>query len=135
MTRYASAEAGALRLLIVEDDGLIAMDLEGLLEDMGHRVVAVASNVERALSLIGKLHQELDGAIVDANLGGTSAVPVTAALSDHSVPYMLASGYGPSELRRLGFDAVSIRKPYRTQSLDTALVQLSFYRDDRSSAS
>jgi CheY-like chemotaxis protein len=121
MARYASAEPRPLHLLVVEDEGLIAMDLVAQLTEIGHDVVGVASSVGRALAMIGRLKNDIDCAIVDANLGGESAVPVAEALRCEEIPFVLASGYSTSELQRLGFTEVTIRKPYNRNVLDRAL--------------
>jgi CheY-like chemotaxis protein len=121
MTISDQREPLALRLLVVEDEALIAMMLEDILVDLGHEVVEVASSIHAALAALETTHAPLDAAILDANLGGASAAPVADALRAHGVPFILASGYEGSELKTLGFEGTSLRKPYRPEDVSRAL--------------
>jgi CheY-like chemotaxis protein len=109
------------RLLIVEDEALVAMELEDILGDLGYEVLAVCGSVDRALSTIDDLYGRLNGAIIDANLGGTSALPVAEALETRQVPFVIASGYSGDEIRRLGFHCPRIGKPYRREEIQQAV--------------
>jgi DNA-binding response OmpR family regulator len=117
-------EPQRLRVLIVEDEALIGMMLEDLIEDLGHRVATVAASVRSALDAIAVRDGEIDAAVVDANLGGASASPVVAALSHAGIPFVIASGYDPSKLLRLGIGSVSLRKPQRRSDVELALRDL-----------
>lgn len=110
-----------LRIFVVEDEALVAMDLEDILSDLGHCVVATASSAEQALALLGGMDLPPDRAIVDADLGGQSARPVVEALDRLGVRVLVASGYGKAELARLGFHNPSITKPYSPRDVETAL--------------
>jgi CheY-like chemotaxis protein len=81
------------RILVVEDESLIAMLLEMALQDEGCIVVGPASRVAEALELAGD-GQHLDGALLDVNLGGEAVFPVAEALASRAVPFLLLSGYG-----------------------------------------
>jgi DNA-binding response OmpR family regulator len=117
-------DGSELRLLVVEDESLIALELEDLLAELGHRVVEVCGTVPRALALVERHAAELDAAILDANLGGTSAVSIARLLEARQVPFLIASGYTADELRGLGFDGPRIGKPYRKQEIAGALAAL-----------
>ena len=80
------------RILIVEDEYLIASDLAMRLEDMGAVIVGPAPTAKAALALIATDHA-IDGAILDINLGGTLVYPVADALRTARVPFIFASGY------------------------------------------
>jgi DNA-binding NtrC family response regulator len=80
------------RVMIVEDELLVAMELESLLEDQGCAVVGPAPTVDRALALLDR--EQPDAAILDVNLDGQTAIPVAAALKARGVPFLLATGYG-----------------------------------------
>ena len=103
------------RVLIVEDEPLVAENLRDDLVEAGFEVVGVAARVESALKLIEGT--EFDVAIIDANLAGTSAAPAAAALSARSLPFMVLSGYAREQLQREFSDAVYIQKPYRIRKL------------------
>ena len=108
-----------LNILAVEDEAMIAMELEDMLGKLGHEVVGPAATVEGALRLVQGC--ALDAAIVDANLGGESARPVVDALRAGGVPVVLASGYEARELSRLGLEGPLVRKPYSAGDLANAL--------------
>jgi CheY-like chemotaxis protein len=78
--------------LIVEDEFLIAMDLELLLERQGWRVLGPAATVAEALRLLEQ-GEAPDVALLDVNLCGELVTPVAAALRAHGVPFVLASAY------------------------------------------
>jgi CheY-like chemotaxis protein len=111
----------ALRLFLVEDEALIAMELENIAEDLGHEVVGLASSVDSALQALRTLEPAPDAAIVDANLGGSLAGPVVAELMRMNVPTVLASGYSASELSGIGFDGPRVAKPYAPADIQRAL--------------
>ncbi|MCC5969173.1 MAG: response regulator [Pararhodobacter sp.] len=113
-----------LKLLVVEDEALISLDLECILQDLGHQVLGVAGNVAKALALVEQYAQEADGAVLDVNLGGHSSAPVADALHSHGIPFVVASGYEQGELERLGFKEKGVNKPYSSQELANALQKL-----------
>ena len=83
------------RVLIVEDEPLIALGLDDLLVDSGYEVAGVAGKLRDALAIV-----ELggfDAAILDANLAGVSAGPVGAALTARGLPYLVLSGYSSKQ--------------------------------------
>ncbi len=76
MTRVTgSAGCGPLKLMIVEDEALIAMSLEDILIELGHEVMCVAYTVEEAVSALDRPGPAPQAVILDANLGGRSARP------------------------------------------------------------
>ncbi|AZQ66890.1 response regulator [Silicimonas algicola] len=108
-----------LTILAVEDEALIAMELEDLLKDLGHNVMGPASTPAAAIELLQS--RKPDVAVVDANLAGKSAQPVVDALKDAGVPVILASGYEPNELKQFGLEGLLVSKPYRAKDLARAL--------------
>jgi DNA-binding NtrC family response regulator len=81
--------------MIVEDEMLVAMELESLLEEQGCDVIGPASTVQRALALLDG--ERPDAAILDLNLAGHTATPVAAALNARGIPFLLATGYGNAQ--------------------------------------
>lgn len=110
-----------LSLFLVEDEALIAMDLEALVEDLGHEVFGFAASVEQATELLANLETKPDAAIVDANLGGTSARSIVDQLKAAGIPTIIASGYEPEELQRKGLSGILVRKPYHPTAIADAL--------------
>lgn len=80
-----------LSALVVEDEFLIAMDIEFMLEDQGHRVTGRAASVEEALLLLEG--QRPDIAILDVNLRGRFITPVAERLRELDIPFVLSSAY------------------------------------------
>ena len=110
-----------LSLMVVEDEALIALELETLLRELGHRVATSAGTVGDALAAIKAPTVHIDAALLDANLGGESAAVVAEALDARSVPFVVTSGYEIDDLRRNGFRAPCVRKPYSRAGIETAL--------------
>lgn len=79
------------RILIGEDEPLIALDVQDRLEDAGLEIVAVAATLDKALAFISG--GSFEAAIVDANLAGVSANPAALALIARGLPYLVLSGY------------------------------------------
>ena len=117
------------RVIIIEDEPLVAENLRDDLVEAGFEVVGVAPRVESALELIEGT--KFDVAIMDADLAGTSAVPAAAALSARGLPFMVLSGYAREQLQREFSEAVYIQKPYRVRKLIDALNSLLHKQRDR----
>ena len=82
------------RVLVVEDELMIALDMCGKLEAMGYVPVGPAGTVDEALTLLGE--QRPDFALLDENLRGRSVTPVAEALQRRRIPFALISGYSRS---------------------------------------
>jgi DNA-binding LytR/AlgR family response regulator len=80
------------RLLVVEDDYLIAADVAASLGDFGAIVIGPAGSIEDALRLIGA-HDRIDAAVLDVNLRGERVYAVADALRARGVPFVFATGY------------------------------------------
>lgn len=89
----SSVSLAGRRILIVEDEYLIAMDLALGLGDLGADIVGPAGSVAEALELIDSVGTELDGAVLDVNLRDERVYPVAEALLALGVRFIFASGY------------------------------------------
>ena len=107
------------RVLIVEDEPMIAFALEDLLIDAGFKVVDIALRLDKALALIGSA--VFDVAIVDANLAGVSASPAASALRARGIPFIVLSGYSIEQLPDAFLGAHFMHKPCRPAQLIQAL--------------
>ena len=107
------------RILIVEDEPLIALNLEELLVDAGFNIAAIAGKLEKALALIES--GACDAAIIDANLAGVSASPLASALTARGLPFIVLSGYSREQLDGSFPGALFIQKPCRPAQLIQAL--------------
>jgi FixJ family two-component response regulator len=90
------ADLEGLCVLVVEDEFLLAMELEALLEQRGCRVLGPVATIDRALAVLDN-HRPA-AAVLDVNLKGTRATPIAAALQDRGVPFVLVTGYGDGQL-------------------------------------
>lgn len=110
------------RLLVVEDEAMVAMMIEAMLSDLGCIVVDVAGTVSRGLALVGDDDLALDGAILDVNLGGEKVYPVAEALGARHVPFIFSTGYGIDGILANFAHVPALAKPYEQQALENLLV-------------
>jgi len=110
------------RILIVEDEPLLAMDIAGQLEDAGVFIIGPAGNASAALSLIEQYR--FDGALLDANLGGHPVDDIAASLKRKNIPFVFVSGYNRDSLP-LSFDEVELlSKPFDAAQLLAAAAKI-----------
>lgn len=111
------------RILVVEDEALLAELLCEELAGVGAVVVGPAGTVQRALEVIGA-EARLDAAILDVNLGGDSAEPVAARLKALEVPVLLTTGYDTAALPPTMAHLSCWRKPSTFEALVDKLARL-----------
>jgi CheY-like chemotaxis protein len=111
-----------LRILVVEDEMLVAMNIEEMLLDLGHEVAGLAGRVAPALALAQE--GRFDAAMLDVNLAGEPSFAVADLLIERGIPFLFATGYAPSgiEERYRGFPV--LQKPFRTGELGQALAAI-----------
>jgi CheY-like chemotaxis protein len=107
-----------LRLLVVEDEALVAMMLEEMLAELGCVVVEIAGSLALGLAMVD---HKLDGAILDVNLGGDKVFPVAAKLSERGVPFIFSTGYGAAGIAREFSHVPVLAKPYNADALAETL--------------
>jgi len=108
------------RILIVEDEALIAFTLEELLIISGFDIAGVAGRLEAALEIIEK--DMCDAAILDANLAGVSSGPAALALTERGIPFIVVSGYSAAQQHDVAFaGALRLQKPCDINHLVSAL--------------
>ncbi len=108
------------RVLVVEDETMIAMLVEDMLADLGCAVVGPAHGLDAALALAAG-EETIDAAVLDVNLSGRPVFPVADALRARGVPTIFATGYGESGLREADAGATVLQKPFRAADLARAL--------------
>jgi two-component sensor histidine kinase/CheY-like chemotaxis protein len=107
------------RVLVVEDDALIAADLAATLEELGYGPVGPAATLDEAYRLM-EGDEALAAGLLDVNVGGTMSWPLAEALRATGVPVVFASGYAAGALPEVA-GAEHLQKPYTSQQLDLAL--------------
>ena len=111
------------RILVAEDELLLAMEIRRFLEDWGCLVLGPVPSVSRALALLAE--EAPDGAVLDVNLKGELAAPVAEALAAREVPFVLLTGYGvPMVTEPVLRAAPRLDKPVSPVSLEAALMSL-----------
>lgn len=103
------------RILVVEDEALIAMDLQALLEDAGYRVIGPANSSAAALKLIDA--DEPDVALLDVNLGRSDAFGVASVLTERKTPIIFLTGHTAHKLPPAHRHLPLVSKPYLPQVL------------------
>jgi CheY-like chemotaxis protein len=111
------------RVLLVEDEMLVGMELESLLQRQGCAVLGPASTVDRALALLE--HDQPDAALLDLNLNGQPASAVAVALKSRGVPFVLVTGYGEAQSSEPELQgAPRVDKPINHHALVRALAHV-----------
>lgn len=111
----------ALRILVVEDDGMIAMAIEDILQQMGHEVCGIAGTESDAVAAARRTSPDL--IIIDHRLRiGSGIVAMHQVLSERHVPHVYISGDSlVAEVLDRG--AVVLRKPFSEAELADAIVR------------
>ncbi|RWF38858.1 MAG: response regulator [Mesorhizobium sp.] len=105
----------AKRVLILEDEFLVAMLLEDLLLEMGHQVVGSLAQVGEAMTFADQA--DIDLAILDINLAGTKSFPVAEILRRRGIPFVFATGYSSDGLTGDFENELTLQKPYDPDEL------------------
>ena len=110
------------RVLLVEDEALVAMLLETILEDMGCIPVGPAATVEEGLARVAD-PAPLDAALLDVNVAGRQVFPVAEALKARGVPFVFSTGYGESGLPDEWRGHATVQKPFTESAICAALMK------------
>lgn len=114
------SDLSGLRVLVVEDEGAVALLIEDMLEELGCVIAASAAHLSKAHELARSA--AIDFAILDVNLDGKLVFPAARALRDRGVPFIFSTGYGagriPADL--VGYPVLA--KPFAINSLRDAIV-------------
>lgn len=119
-----SAPAAApRRILVVEDEMLVAMFIADTLEEAGCEIVGTTGRIDEALALIDG--GEIDAAVLDVNLGrGRTSFPVAEALATRDIPFLFSTGYGAQPLRQRYPERSVLTKPFKEDELVRAVASL-----------
>ena len=95
------------RILIVEDEPIVALNYSSILEDAGYEILGPVGSIKKGIEIIDR--ERFDGAVLDIDLRGVPVVPIIMALQKNGVPYIFVSAFpamvGPYK------NAVFLEKP------------------------
>ncbi len=109
-------------VLIVEDEPVLALEMEAALQKAGFAIAGIAGSCPKALAVLDG--RDCDLAVLDANLRGACVEPVVAALKTRGKPYLLISGYDRNHLPKGMQAAPFLPKPFEPDALVRALNNL-----------
>jgi CheY-like chemotaxis protein len=110
------------RVLVVEDESLVAMLLETILEDMECIPIGPASNVDEGEAM-ARDTIDLDAALLDVNVAGRQVFPVAEALRARGVPFVFSTGYGEGGLPEEWRGSATVQKPFTEAAIRDALMK------------
>lgn len=110
------------KILVVEDEFLIAAMLTDYIEELGHEVIGPAATVAEALSLIAATPPRF--AILDLTLGREQSLPVADALDDARCDFVFATGHGASALPDRFRNRKALRKPFLLEDVKRAVAHI-----------
>jgi CheY-like chemotaxis protein len=108
-----------VRVLLVEDEAIIAMTAEDMLEELGCALAATASSVAEAFACVEE--RSFDVALLDINLNGEQSLPVAARLKEKGKPFVFTTGYGSAGSSAEHADVPLVTKPYQMSDLESAI--------------
>jgi len=111
------------RVLVVDDEFLVAMGLEDNLRSLGYVVVGPVGTLAGAMAAAA--HEHVDAAILDVNLAGEAVYPAAAILAERGIPFIFCSGYTGSGRMPPEFAGTPrVAKPYTSRVIADALAEL-----------
>lgn len=108
-------DSSGLRVLVVEDEIMVALLLEDMIADLGYRVVGPVGRLAKALDVASR--EAIDVAILDVNVDGKEVYPVADALAARHIPFAFITGYGREGLREPYRGSPTLAKPFRKRDL------------------
>jgi CheY-like chemotaxis protein len=110
------------RILVVEDEMIVAMLIEDILMDGGATVVGPAARVAKALDLLGT--EPVDAALLDVNLAGENTTPVAEELRRCGIPFAFATGYGAAGVPDGFAGQPLLQKPFQERDLQAVMARV-----------
>lgn len=111
-----------LKILVLEDNAVIAMDVELLLQDCGAEVVETVATVNGALGKLADFSPDV--AVLDINLDQGTSLPVAEALLARGIPFIFATGYSDPSMLPEAFAHIEIlQKPFEAAAFERALAE------------
>ena len=110
----------SLKVLVVEDEIMVAMLVEDMLHDLGHLPVGPAARLAAGIGLAET--EQLDLAILDINLGNEKSFPIADILTRRGIPVIFATGYGAKGLDERFASFPVLTKPFEDSTFANAIV-------------
>jgi CheY-like chemotaxis protein len=104
-----------LKILIVEDEAIIAMLMEDMVAELGHSVAATTGRIDEATKLAQKA--DFDFAVLDLSLDGVRTYSIAEMLAARNVPFVFATGYGSAGLDPEWKQRMTLQKPFQSHDL------------------
>ncbi len=117
-----SSVLSGCRVLVVEDEMMVAWEVEDVLSGWGCTVVGPVGRVDKALAMLDA--EAVDMAVLDINLNGQNSYPVAGALEARGVPFVLLTGYGKDSLPSSYQTCPMLQKPFERFELGDMLTKL-----------
>lgn len=112
---------GGLRVLVVEDETVVAMDIASILRRAGHAVIGPVGRLDEAARRAAATGIGADVALLDVNLAGELVFPVADVLAGRGTPFLFLTGYDPDAVPERFRDRLLVRKPFTARPLLAAL--------------
>ena len=106
------------RILVVEDEALVAIALKQFLDELGYAVIGPFNRIGDAM--VALRHNAVDAAVLDVNLGGDPVYPLADILLAEKIPFVFVSGYGSEGIDRRYAAIPLLKKPIERQELRCA---------------
>jgi DNA-binding response OmpR family regulator len=110
------------KVLIVEDEPIVAFEIENILQEAGFEIVGCVGSLNKALATLKDT--DCDIAVLDANLRGDSAAPMAMALRERGRPFLFVSGFERANLPAAFLDEPLLSKPFEPGELIAAVTRL-----------
>jgi DNA-binding response OmpR family regulator len=110
------------RVLVVEDEMMVAIMLKDFLTDTGYEVVGPVGRLASALALAGS--REIDAALLDVNVRGEAVYPVAQILAERRIPFALVTGYDTKSIAFAYQSSPVVTKPFRGAEIVAVLREL-----------
>ena len=111
-----------LRILLVEDETLVALLLEDMLADLGYTVLGPMARVKNALDIVRR--DKFDLAILDVNLNGEETYPIADELTARGIPFFFSTGYFQTTLHPPYQNHPTLQKPFQQRDLEKILKEV-----------
>ena len=114
---------GSVRVLLVEDESIIAMLVASVIRGLGFTLVGPVARLDHALTLVAE--GEFDCAVLDVNIRGGDTYPVADLLIERDCPFVMATGYSNVTMPPHLLGQTRLTKPYAINALEDELMRLS----------